>query len=161
MLISMKTIPLTQGRAIVDDDDFEELNQWKWFLSDGGYACRSQHIHLGTNKYMSKKVRMHRLINKTPNVMITDHINRNKLDNRRCNLRTCDKSLNGINRDKSSNNKSGYKGVYWDSWSSKWRAEIKINYKKICLGRFKKLEKAVFARRQAEALYYKRLCQSI
>jgi len=151
----MKLIKLTKGiAAIVDDDDFEHLSQWNWYLSEAGYAHRNQHIRLGKNKYASKTVRMHRAINDTPDGLVTDHINRNKLDNRRCNLRTATKSLNSINRSVPANNRSGHKGVYWDSWSKKWRAEIKLNYKKISLGRFSDIQQAVEARVDGERKYY-------
>ena len=97
---------------------------------------------------------MHRLINNTPKNMLTDHINRDKLDNRKCNLRSGNKSLNSINRCKPSNNKSGFKGVHLDSWTEKWRAEIKINGKKITLGRFNNKLDAVEARAKAEKKYH-------
>lgn len=151
----MKKIKLTQNKfALVDDEDFEYLNQWKWHLSDGGYARRTQHIHLGVRKYSSERIFMHRVINKTPNGSLTDHINRDKLDNRRANLRTGNKSLNSINRDKQSNNKSGHKGVHWDAWSGKWRAELKINYKKVSLGRYLNKEDAIMARKEGEEKYH-------
>ena len=151
----MKIIELTKGRqAIVDDSDYKYLNQWKWHYSDGGYAHRSQHIRIGKNKYSCKKIRMHRVINNTPDGFITDHINRNKLDNRKCNLRTTNKSVNTINRGKPNNNTSGFKGVYLDSWTGKWRAELKLNRKKISLGRFVEIEDAIKARLDGEKLYY-------
>jgi hypothetical protein len=150
----VKKIKLTKGKfALVDNEDFEYLNQWKWHLSEGGYAKRSQHIRLGINKYKSKIIRMHRLINNTPEGMFTDHINRNKLDNRRSNLRTVNKSQNAFNSDVRTNNKSGYKGVHFDTWSNQWRAEIKINYHKITLGRYSRMKDAIIARKTAEQKY--------
>lgn len=151
----MKKIKLTQGKyALVDDEDYPILNQFKWHLSGGGYAVRSQHIKLGVNQYKNKHVRMHRLINKTPKDLQTDHINGNKLDNRRCNLRSVNASINGMNRGKTKKNTSGYKGVYWDTWSSKWKAEIKVNYKKISLGRYSNIKQAVKARKLGEQKYH-------
>ena len=151
----MKTIPLTKGKfAIVDDEDFEYLNQWKWHLDDKGYAARNQHVRLAKWTYTSRRVVMHRLVNKTPEGFSTDHINRNKLDNRRCNLRTVTQSVNAINSGISKTNKSGTKGVYLDGWTGKWRAEIKIHGKKITLGRFSKKEDAIFARKEAELKYH-------
>jgi len=155
----MKRIKLTKGKyAIVDDEDFEYLNQWKWFLKETeyatGYAARSQHIKLGVGKYTCKRIWMHRVVNNTPENLITDHINMDKLDNRRCNLRDSDKSLNGINRRKPANNTSGCKGVVWDSWTNKWRAELKINGKKIRMGRFSDVNDAIEARKKAELIYH-------
>ena len=149
----MKKIPLTHGKfALVDDEDFDFLNQWKWHLSDGGYAQRNNLTRIGVGKYKNRMLKMHRVVNETPDKLFTDHINRNKLDNRKCNLRNATKSLNGINRGKPSNNVSGFKGVHVDGMS--WRAEIAINGKRIKLGRFKKLEDAVSARLKAEKKYH-------
>jgi len=85
-----KRIGLSRGAsAVVDADDYEYLAQFNWHLSDQGYA-------LGTiNK---KRVRMHRIVNDTPDGFETDHINRNKLDNRRSNLRTATRSENTLNK---------------------------------------------------------------
>ena len=152
--MSAKKIPLTQGKfAIVDAEDFNFLNQWKWFFSDGGYTHRSQYIRIGKGSYTSKIIRMHRIINNTSDGKITDHINRNKLDNRKSNLRTVNKSLNSLNRAAPKNNKSGKTGVSFENWSCTWRAEIKINGKKIRLGRFEKLVDAIKARELAEKKY--------
>ena len=141
-----KEIKLTKGAvAIVDDEDFEELNKWKWGLSTSGYAMR---------QIPGGRIWMQRLLNKTPEGLITDHINRNKLDNRKCNLRNADKRINSINRDKPCNNKSGYKGVYFDTWSKSWRAEVRVMGKKITLGRFEDIQDAVNARLEGEQKYY-------
>ncbi|MFA5396856.1 MAG: AP2 domain-containing protein [Methanogenium sp.] len=150
----MKKIKLTKGRfTLVDDKDFEFLNQWKWHLSTSGYAVRNIHVRIGINKYTRCRVWMHRMLNKTPDELFTDHINRNKLDNRKCNLRSVTKSVNSFNRDKNKNNKSGTKGVYFDSWSNKWRAEIKKDGKKFTLGRFISIKDAIKARLKAEKIY--------
>lgn len=95
-----KEIPLTKGKsAIVDDDLYWSLSQIKWHYS-GGYA-----VYFEKKTRPRKAVRMHRLINNTPEGMDTDHINGNKLDNRRANLRTCSRSANvswGIERKRKS-----------------------------------------------------------
>jgi len=54
--------------------------------------------------------------------------------------------LNGLNRGRNKNNTSGYRGVYWDSWSNKWKVELKVNGKKISLGRFLDIKDAVKTR---------------
>ena len=67
----MKYIKLTQNKfALVDDGNFEFLNQWKWYFN-GGYAVRGY----------PKRILMHRVILNSPNGMEIDHKNRNKLDN--------------------------------------------------------------------------------
>ena len=155
----MKKIKLTMGKfALVDDDMFEWLDKWRWsYKKDGGYAVRNGRIRLKDGKYKTKRIWMHRLINNTPDDMITDHINRITLDNRRCNLRTADKSLNGLNRDKPKSNTSGYKGVHFDKQTNKWRAEIRLNNKNFKLGRFTDIQDAVKARLKAEQKYYEKI----
>lgn len=147
----MKKIPLTKGKfALVDDEDFDHLNQWKWYYSAIGYAVRDVHVPKG------KKVcvYMHRQINMTPEHLRTDHINRNKLDNRKENLRAVDGSQNGINRGLNTNNTSGHKGVVWHKDSQNWGARIKLHYKTIYLGRYKELKDAIRARKKAELKYH-------
>lgn len=103
----IRKIPLTQGKfAIVDADDFEEVSKHKWRLHNKGYA------YFGTRENRKcRAVLMHRLINNTPDNMQTDHINGNKLDNRKSNLRSCSVTENNRNRGKHSRNTAGYKGV--------------------------------------------------
>lgn len=139
--------------AIVDDEDFDWLNQWKWRLDSNGYADRMEHIRLGKNCYKSKRISMHRLINNTPDGFDTDHVNRNKLDNRRENLRSLSRSLNNFNSGLRKNNSSGYTGVSWSSVAKKWMSEIKVDGKHIYLGIFSKIKDAVNARLEAERIY--------
>ena len=146
----MSKIKLSRGKwAIVDDEDFEFINQWKWHMSDTGYAKRNR-LKSEIGKYKSKSIKMHRVINNTPDGLCTDHINRNKLDNRKCNLRTLNKTLNGLNRGVGVRNKSSCNGVHFDSWTKKWRAEIKIYGKRLSLGRFLNINDAITARKKAE-----------
>jgi len=127
-----KKIPLSKGQfALVDEADFDWLNQWKWFYLNPGYAARS--VRIGKKVI---KILMHREITKAPKGMETDHINENKVDNRRINLRVCTKGQNNRNRGKLSTNTSGYKGVYWHKYSKKWTASIAYNGKKYFLGYF-------------------------
>ena len=91
----MKTIPLTQGKvAIVDDEDYTWLMQWKWH-SSYGYAMRRERTWSGKQK----GIFMHRVVNKTPLGLETDHINRNKLDNRKENLQSVTHQENTCNKD--------------------------------------------------------------
>ena len=113
--------------ALVDNKDYEYINKWKWHYANG-YAAR---VEKGKNR----KIYMHRVINKTDNNLLTDHINHNRLDNRRLNLRNCDHKLNTINRGSYySYSDSRYKGVY--RVGNKWCASIK--YKNIIkdIGRY-------------------------
>jgi len=144
----MRKIKLTQGKyALVDDEDYEYLNQWKWHYSQG----RATRIiwHGSKPDRRGDHVMMHRLLNKTPDGYDTDHINRNPLDNRKSNLRTTTHSENLHNRPKQSNNTSGYKGVSFDKETGKWRAFIKYPDKWHNLGRFEKKSDAIKARKLA------------
>ncbi len=117
-------IPLSDGQnAIVDLDDGINLPLQGWHLSAKGYVVRNSKLPSGKRTI----VRLHReILNPEPGVSI-DHINGNKLDNRRQNLRPCTSGENSRNRFVQQNNKSGYKGVYWFKRDSKWTAQIAVN----------------------------------
>ena len=83
-----------------------------------------------------------------------DHINGDKLDNRRCNLRLATRSQNMANRPKSRNNRSGYKGVIWDKRQGKWRATIGYHGKTTTLGRYDNIEAAARAYDRAARQYF-------
>lgn len=122
----MKTIQLTQNQvALVDDDDYEYLSQWKWFAhrdpkNNCFYALRNEgkHPHRTT-------VPMHKVIVNDDAVIEIDHVNHNTLDNRKENLRPCNDHQNQYNRAIQKNNKSGYKGVYWHK--GKWTVQIRTD----------------------------------
>ena len=153
----MKKIPLNKGKfVLVDTEDYAWLSQWKWHVSDSGYARRNQYVpstYKGAKDHHTVIVWMHRELNKTPQGLFTDHINQDRLDNRKLNLRTVDKSQNAFNCGRSKRNSSGCRGVWWDEWSKTWRAELKLRGKKISLGRFTAIKDAIKARAQGEQKY--------
>ena len=144
----MKQIPLTQGMfALVDDEDFEYLNQWKWCVEkqrNKYYAARrgesGQHLY------------MHRVIlsDKTQ----IDHEDGNGLNNQKYNLREATYKENGSNRAKQKNNTSGFKGVFSHRNTKKWRAQIVVNKKAIHLGYFTTAEEAAIAYNEAAIKYH-------
>lgn len=141
----MRKIKLTKNRyALVDDEDFEWLNQWKWHFTHG-YARRDEG---------RKKIYMHRQILGFPSEGIVDHINQNKLDNRRKNMRVTTHGINHINRGLPSNNTSGYLGVTWDRNHNKWLAQIKKSGKNHNLGYYSSIKDAAQARRIGEHEYF-------
>lgn len=90
---------------LIDDSDEPVLSKYSWHLIDKG---RNKYAAAHIN---GKRVRMHRLLMDVKPGEIVDHINGDKLDNRRSNLRICSASQNSCNRGKTVKNKSGYKGV--------------------------------------------------
>lgn len=128
----MKEIKLTQGQvALVDDEDFEYLNQFKWFAAkNGNYTYARRNIRVNGKR---TKIFMHQVIMNGKNI---DHANRNGCDNRRFNLRFSNKSENSMNCKKQDNKSSIFKGVCLDKKSLKWRSNIKINGKQKYLGNF-------------------------
>lgn len=119
--------------AIVDDEDYEWLNQWGWHCNSEDYVIRCVTV----SKYKQKTIRMHRLILNTPNDMRSDHKDLNTLNNQRHNLRICTSSQNRMNTKKVQNKSSKYKGVSWYKGTKTWFSRISLNKKLIYLGQFK------------------------
>lgn len=129
----MKEINLTQGKvALVDDEDFEELSQYKWFAQKAVNTFYAERVDMTTGK--PKKIKMHREIMKTHKGMETDHIDHNGLNNCKSNLRNVTHRQNGQNRGEDKSSK--YAGVSWHKVSMKWSARIRINKKRKYLGYF-------------------------
>ena len=152
----MKKIKLTFGQsALVDNEDFDWLNQWRWYCNAQGYAVRKPYVR-GSGKKNQKglSIRMHILVNKTPEGMETDHVNRDRLDNRKCNLRSVTSSQNKFNTKIRIDNTSGHKGVVWDKENAKWRVTLTANGKTINMGRFNLIKDAITARIKAERIYH-------
>ncbi len=136
---------LSKGKyAIVDNEDYERLNQCKWSAVASGYTYYA---------ISKKSLGMHAMLMINPNKLHIDHINRNGLDNRKSNLRVCRSGQNQLNSKLRSHNTSGYKGVYWckhhNAWASQLRVKGKIIYKRYF---HSALEAALFYDQRAEEL---------
>jgi hypothetical protein len=143
-------IKLTKGQhALVDQEDFDYLNQWKWRFS-GKYAVRSG----PRSNYKRKFISMHRLLMGEPLGLEVDHVNGDKLDNRRSNLRLCSRQQNARNQKKTSINKSGYRGVFWHSKAKKWCVQISVNKKNKHVGLFENLKDAARAYDSAARVFH-------
>lgn len=146
----MKRIELTKGKtAIVDDDDFENLSKYRWYCSNAGYAVNPKHPN---------GVFMHRILmgferGKSKEIFV-DHINGNKLDNRKSNLRLVDKYQNQQNRKNSRANTSGFKGVAFMKSKRKWWAKITVNKQRKFLGYFETAREAGLAYNQAAKNFF-------
>ena len=125
----MKELRITNGRVIVDDDDYEWLKKHSWAINEHGYAV------LVISATINSSMSMHRTIIKAHSGQIVDHVNGNKLDNRKENLRFCTTQQNQYNRGVNKNNKTGYKGVH-NTPSGKFVALIKIDKKVKSLGTY-------------------------
>jgi len=147
----MKEIKLTQGKvALVDDEDYDYLNQWKWHavrIRNTYYASRNSPYINGRRK----PIRMQWKIISVSKGLVADHIDGNGLNNQKSNLRVCTNQQNSFNH-KRGINKSGYKGVgYVDGLV---RARICINGKLIHLGMYKNEIEAAKAYDSAAIYYY-------
>lgn len=128
--------------AIVDMDDFEKLNKYSWCL-DQGYAVRSKYIGMKNGRGSNKRIWMHREIISIPKGKFTDHINGDRLDNRKVNLRIATRRENAMNKKVPISNTSGYKGVTWNKQGKgSWGVWIQLDGKHKFLGNFSSKEQA-------------------
>lgn len=127
--------------AIVDIEDFHLVAPYRWFEVNGYAKTR---VHGG-------ELAMHRLILNLDRWegLQGDHINRDRADNRRSNLRVCTKAQNSQNLTPFRMKSSRYRGVSWHAQSCKWRAMICSNGKLISLGLFAEETDAAIAAKNA------------
>lgn len=123
--------------TLVDDEDFAMVSTMKWVVNNWGYVVASGNILL------------HRLVMDAPKDVEVDHINRNKLDNRKTNLRFANRPTQGRNLPVQGH--SRFPGVYYDKANSKWVSQIRSDGRRRTLGRFVDEKDAARAYR-AEAL---------
>jgi hypothetical protein len=112
--------------AYVDAADYEWLSQWNWHL-DSGYAARYE---------KRKAIFMHRLILPPPEGKLVDHIDGNRANNCRCNLRVATREQNSRNQRKHNGSYSVFKGVFYSKDKHKWYAKCKYQGKPHRLGYF-------------------------
>ncbi len=135
----MKRIQLTRNKyTLVDDEDYEYLNQYKWYA----YKGRNTYYAVKTDHKLKKQIRMHRVIMKPPSYLQVDHKDGDGLNNQKENLRICTNQQNAGNSRIRKDNTSGIKGVTWYKRDKKWKAQIKINNKNKHLGYFSDKNKA-------------------
>lgn len=149
-------IVIINNKIKIDKDDLDKVKSYNryWSINSSGYAYCC---------YNNQQVFLHRIILNLPirydknTNEIADHINKDRLDNRKTNLRILNKNKNSINCGLYQNNTSGCKGVYWVDKLHKWEAGIYFNNKNIYLGVYDNKEDAIKIRKEAEQKYFKNI----
>ena len=139
----------THNTMKIDRSDWEEWAKYYcWSENMYGYAK----AHEADRK---NPILLHALIlPECPDGMVRDHINGDRLDNRRANLRIVSVKQNSQNKGARKLSKSGVNGVVWDKRSGKWYVQIKVDGKNKYLGRFSDIKDAISTRKQAEINYF-------
>jgi hypothetical protein len=138
-LVGVRKVPLRKlwrpsGEfALVDAEDFHLVCHLKWRIHSDGYAITSQ---LGQPQTKRTNIYMHRLIIKPGKGLQADHINGNRLDNRRCNLRVATSSQNNSNNSRRRIGLTGYRGVSWCRHREKYVARVQHKNKEFFLGSY-------------------------
>lgn len=143
---------LPEGVLVDPDIDLSRYN--KFWVSKRGDVITQSECTIG-GKRVRATYRLHCIVMGTTDPRLeVDHINHDKLDNRRSNLRICNHAENGKNLSLKRNNTSGFPGVHFDKTRLKWVARIKVDYREKHLGRFGTIEEAIGARLFGESLYF-------
>lgn len=147
-------VTLLRGQiALVDASDLERVQGFKWYAVRQGCCRRGKQYtydtHIVCARINHRTTYLHRFLLDAPRGKVVDHVNGNPLDNRRANLRICERSQNNANSRVPSNSSSGYKGVGLykpKSWTvAKWRAQIQKDGVKKVIGYFDSAEDAAKA----------------
>lgn len=139
-----KLITIKNEEILIDASDYNSIKNYYWSLNSQGYVI---------SVINGKHKRLHLFLVNKPNNTDVDHINGNKLDNRRCNLRICSHKENSRNVKVSKNNKIGHLGISITKYG-RYRARIMVDGKEIRLGNYKNIEDAINARKEAELKYF-------
>ena len=135
---------------LFDVEDLALIEGRSWYQDKDGYLVSSYFFN-GRRRF----VRFHRIVIQAKEGQFVDHINKNRADNRKQNLRCCNRAENDRNRRPYSTNTSGVSGVYFDKQRGRWTASISYNKKRLFIGRFANKEDAIRARLEKEVELFK------
>ena len=143
-------LKLETSQFLFDIEDLPLIESRNWYCDKDGYLV-SCYYFAGVRRF----VRFHRIVMNAQPYQCVDHINRNRADNRKHNLRCCEYADNDRYRGLYSTNTSGVAGVYFDKERDKWVASISYNSRRIYIGRFDEKEDAIRARLNKEVELFK------
>ncbi len=139
----------------IDDEDVAIVSKYKWYgytpkryRKDGGVSYYKPFIQ-ANDRANSSTIRLHRLVMNAPKGTEIDHIDGDRCNNRKRNLRCCTGLQNKRNRSKNTNNTSGFKGVTWHKKAGKWEAQLQRGARHSYLGLFERREEAARAYNKA------------
>lgn len=137
-----------KARAIIDADKVDDVINTKWYQRPDGYVAANNYKGQGYT-YLHSVV-----LEKDSCGTYVDHRDRNRLNNKKSNLRIATPSQNGMNKCIRSNNTSGRVGVHWSTTNRRWCAMISDNGRHINLGYFDDFDDAVACREAAEREHF-------
>lgn len=132
-------------KVLINLEDLKKVQRTRWHLANTGYP---------SSVFLGKRMLLHNLILQVKVGLVVDHVNRNKLDNRKNNLRLVTPKENCRNGSLPKTNTSGYRGVTWCKKDKRWKARLSLNDRTINLGQFKDIKDAVTARKVGEIKYW-------
>lgn len=149
MRIYSQTSSVAVASLLVDDVD-KDLERFSWRLDKAGYVIRGPKL----SKARPGMERVHRVV--LARVLgrvlqaheLVDHVNGNRADNRRENLRLATKSQNGMNRGSTNGSSSRFAGVAYDKRKQRWFAKVTLMGKQVAVGRYHSEEEAAWMRDQ-------------
>lgn len=148
-------VPLTRGLVAIIDDCDADLAEQKWYATFSGYAMRTAVVNGRKSNIVMHRIILERKLNCVlTEEDVTDHIDRDRLNNTRANLRICTQHQNSLNTSPRIGNASGYKGVTYSQQRRMYIASIKGDGKSINLGAFPDPVTAAMAYDQAARKYF-------
>lgn len=129
---------------IFDIEDYNKIKEYNWRKTKNEYFVGTKRVN----------ILLQRLIMNEPYGLVVDHMNHNRWDNRKSNLRVCTYKENNQNKRKLDSNTSGVTGVYFNKKDKKWSAQIGIDNNILSLGLYENKEGAIKARKEAEEKYF-------